>query len=86
MEVVIGLDMERDRAEMERLGLETFSAAHMDSVLIPRYEDAGFKVLETDALPSSEWSRLQTSWAKRLQGNANRTLFYIVARAPEVEK
>jgi 16S rRNA (adenine(1408)-N(1))-methyltransferase len=86
LEVVIGLDPERDRAEMERLGLETFSAAHIDSVLVPRYEDAGFEVLKTGALLASEWSRLQTSWAKRLKGNANRTIFYIVARATEVER
>jgi len=81
LEVVIGLDPDRDRAEMERLELETFSVSHIDSVLIPRYEDAGFEVLEAGALPSSEWSRLKTSWAKRLKGNANRTLIYIVARA-----
>ncbi len=86
LEVVIGLDQERDRAEMERLELETFSAAHIDSVLVPHYEDAGFEVLETGTLLESEWSRLQTSWAKRLKGNANQTLFYIVARAAEVEK
>jgi 16S rRNA (adenine(1408)-N(1))-methyltransferase len=86
LEVAIGLDMERDRAEMERLGLETFSAAHVNSVLVPLYEKVGFKVLETGALPASEWSRLQTSWAKRLKGNVNRMLFYIVARAAEVER
>ncbi len=84
LEVVIGLDSERDRTEMVRLGLETISAAHIDSVLVSRYEDAGFEVLETGALPASEWSRLQTSWAKRLKGNVNRTLFYIVAHAAGV--
>ncbi len=86
LEVVIGLDPERDRAEMERLELETFSASHIDSVLASRYEDAGFEVLKTGTLLASEWSRLQTSWAKRLKGNAKRTLFYIVARAGEVER
>ena len=86
LEVVIGLDPERDRSEMERLGLETISAAYINSVLVSRYKDAGFEVLEAGALPASEWSRLQTSWAKRLKGNANRTLVYIVARAGEVKR
>ena len=81
LEVVIGLDPERDYSEMERLGLQTISPADMNSMLAPRYEDAGFKILETGELPPSEWAQLQTSWAKRLEGNANRTLFYIVARA-----
>ena len=86
LEVVLGLDAERDRVEMERLGIETFSAAHVDSALVSLYEKAGFEVLETGALPASEWCRLQTSWAKRLKGNANRTLLYIVARAVEAER
>lgn len=83
LEVVIGLDPARDRAEIERLKLETFSAAHINSILIPLYKNAGFEMLEAGALLASEWSRLQTSWAKRLKGNANRNLFYIVARACE---
>ena len=81
LEVVIGLDPDRDHAEMERLGLQELSSTYIDSVLIPRYQGAGFEVLDRGALPASEWSRLQTSWAKRLEGNANRTLLYIVARA-----
>ncbi|MDQ3685464.1 MAG: class I SAM-dependent methyltransferase [Acidobacteriota bacterium] len=86
LEVVIGLDTDRDRSEIKRLGLETMSAARVDSALISRYEDAGFEVLEAGALPASDWSRLQTSWAKRLRGNANRTLLYIIARAVEVKR
>lgn len=86
LEVVIGLDPERDRSEIDRLGLPHISATHIDSVLVSRYKDAGFEVLETGTLLSSEWSRLQTSWAKRLKGNANRTLSYIVARAAEVKR
>ncbi len=86
LEVVIGLDPDRDRSEIERLELPIISTAHIDSILVSRYGEAGFEVLETGTLLSSEWSRLQTSWAKRLKGNANRTLFYIVARAAEVER
>lgn len=85
LEVVIGLDPDRDRSEMERLGLQGMSPAHINSVLAPRYKDAEFKIMEAGALSASEWSRLQTSWAKRLAGNANRTLIYIVARAVEAE-
>ncbi len=81
LEVVIGLDPERDRYEIERLGLNIISTTHIDTALISHYEDAGFEVLETGILPHAEWSRLPTSWAKRLKGNANRTLIYIVARA-----
>jgi hypothetical protein len=86
LEIVIGLDPERDRMELERLGLPALSDAYMDSVLLPRYKEAGFEVLEKGMLSQSEWPRLQSSWARRLQGNVSRSLIYIIARAAEREQ
>ena len=81
LEVILGLDPERDRTEVERLGLEPLSVAYIDSTLLPRYRDAGFEVMERGVLPEEDWLRLQTSWAKRLRGGAGRSVFFIVARA-----
>jgi 16S rRNA (adenine(1408)-N(1))-methyltransferase len=85
LEVIIGLDPERDRAELERLGLPALNAAYIDSVLRPNYMAAGFDLLESGTLPASHWPALQTSWAKRLQGNLNRTLTYLIARATDLQ-
>ena len=84
LEIIIGLDPERDRAEIERLGLKAFSADLIDQELAPHYEAAGFEILERGVLPQSEWPKLQTSWAKLLRGNEARTLVYIIARATSV--
>lgn len=81
LEVVIGLDPERDRSEIERLGLQSLSIAYIDSTLIPNYSSAGFEILERGVLSPSEWPKLQTSWAKRLKGSMGRSLLYIIARA-----
>jgi hypothetical protein len=86
LEVVIGLDPERDRFEMERLGLQPLSLAYIDSALAPRYLSAGFEILERGVLSPSEWPRLQTSWAKRLKGSAGRSLTYIIAQAAEIKE
>jgi 16S rRNA (adenine(1408)-N(1))-methyltransferase len=84
LEVVIGMDPERDRAELDRLGLEPLSAAFIDSVLAPRYRSAGFEMLDRGVLPSSEWAKLRTAWAKRLSsGGRDRTVSYILAAAME---
>ncbi len=80
LEVVIGLDPDQDRGEVERLGLESMSLAYIDSVLAPRYRQAGFDVFERGLLSASDWAGLQTSWAKRLRGGGNRSVFYIIAR------
>ena len=85
LEVVIGLDPERDSGEMKRLGAPSLTAAYMDAVLLPNYRAAGFEILDTGSLPASQWPTLHTSWAKRLQGNLNRTLTYIIARATETK-
>jgi 16S rRNA (adenine(1408)-N(1))-methyltransferase len=81
LEVVLGLDPEKDRAELERLGIAPISLASIDGELIPRYRAAGFEVLERGMLSPSDWAGLQTSWAKRLRGSSGRSVFYFVARA-----
>jgi 16S rRNA (adenine(1408)-N(1))-methyltransferase len=81
LEVVIGVDPARDRAEIERLGLPELSPAYLESILAQKYSAAGFEVMETGALSQADWSQLQTSWARRLQGNAERAVVYLIARA-----
>jgi 16S rRNA (adenine(1408)-N(1))-methyltransferase len=81
LEIVIGLDPERDASEIQRLGLQRFSIEVFDQEIEPRYRESGFEILERRVLAQSEWPRLRTSWAKRLRNNEARTLFYIVARA-----
>lgn len=83
LEVVIALDPERDRAEIERLGLSPLSLEFLETTLIPRYRAAGFDVVEYGSLSPSEWPQLQTSWAKRLSGATPRPLSYLVALAVE---
>ena len=81
LEIVIALDPERDRAEIERLGLSQLSIEFLETTLIPRYRAAGFDVVEYGSLPPSEWPKLHTSWAQRLRGNAERPLSFLIARA-----
>jgi 16S rRNA (adenine(1408)-N(1))-methyltransferase len=81
LEVVIGLDPERDISELERLEIQTLSIEHVDSVLAHKYRSAGFEILERGIIAQSKWPEFQTSWAKRLKGSANRSLLYIIARA-----
>jgi 16S rRNA (adenine(1408)-N(1))-methyltransferase len=81
LEIVIGIDPERDRSEIDRLDLPALSTEYLDSAVAPRYREAGFEVLELGTLSPSEWPHLRTSWAKRLSGGARRSVFYLVARA-----
>jgi ubiquinone/menaquinone biosynthesis C-methylase UbiE len=79
LEVVIGLDMDRDQNELSRLGIEEFSPAYVRNTLLPLYRSAGFEITETGELQN--WSALHTSWAKRLRMNQQRRLVYLIARA-----
>lgn len=82
LEVIIGLDPERDRAEIERLGLQPLASEYIEAELRPRYIAAGFAQVQSGVLAEAEWARLATSWAKRLGGNAGRAVLYIIARVP----
>ena len=77
LEVIAGLDSERDRGEIERLGLPFLSTAYIDAVLAPRYADAGFEIIERGVLTESEWTGLKTSWAKRLRGGTRRVVYFV---------
>ena len=81
LEVIIGIDTERDRAEIERLGLEELSAEFIETVLVGRYARAAFDVVEYGVLEPGEWPRLETTWAHRLSGSESRRLAYVIARA-----
>jgi len=81
LEVVIGLDPLRDRAELERLEIRELSLQQIDEVLKPKYAEGGFEITERGILPASEWPEFNTSWARRLQQNENRPITYLIARA-----
>lgn len=79
LEVVIGLDPERDQSEIERLGISPLTLEFIDNVLVPNYAAAGFEILERGVIAAAEWPRLNTSWARRLQGNERRSISYVIA-------
>ena len=81
LEVVIGVDADRDRTEVERLGLPNISLDYLTSVLKPRYAASGLAITEKGKLAASEWPHLQSSWARRLSGNDRRQVVYFIAEA-----
>jgi 16S rRNA (adenine(1408)-N(1))-methyltransferase len=81
LEIVIGFDPVRDVAELGRLQVPSLSFEYIDSFLAPRYANAGFAIIERGLLAQSEWTSVQTSWARRLKGRADRSLIYIIGRA-----
>jgi 16S rRNA (adenine(1408)-N(1))-methyltransferase len=81
IEIFIGIDEERDKSEIERLELPKFSFNYLENNLIAKYEAAGFEILEKGFLNSSDWSKLETFWARKLQGGSNRKVTYLILQA-----
>jgi hypothetical protein len=81
VEIITGIDEERDKSEIERLELPLLSSDYLENILIPKYQAAGFDVLESGVLTASDWSKLETSWARKLQGNNNRQCLYLILLA-----
>jgi 16S rRNA (adenine(1408)-N(1))-methyltransferase len=48
---------------------------------IENYRLAGFEVVEHGSVPASQWSKFETTWARRLKQNEHRTVVYLIARA-----
>ena len=81
LEIVIGLDASRDQAEINRLGLQSFTIELIETELVERYKTAGFAIEERGSLAAGDWPEFKTSWAKRLKGNDARPIVYLIARA-----
>lgn len=81
LEVVLGLDPDRDESEIERLGITTLSLEYLDQTLVPQYASAGFEITERGIIDAAEWPELNTSWAKRLHQNKARAITYLIGRA-----
>ena len=81
LEIVIGIDEERDKSEIERLELPKFSSDYLENDLIPKYEAGNFEIVESGILNPSDWSKLETSWARKLQSGSNRKVIYLILQA-----
>jgi 16S rRNA (adenine(1408)-N(1))-methyltransferase len=80
LEVIIGFDPTRDASEIERLGLDPLTSEFIRSTLTPRYASAGFAHVESRTLSPDAWSRIETSWARRLAGSTTREVTYLLFR------
>jgi 16S rRNA (adenine(1408)-N(1))-methyltransferase len=81
LEIVIGVDPLRDRSEIERLGVPELTPVFTHSFLVPQYIAANFDFVRAGKLDRGRWERLETSWAKRLQGNDAREVTYLIFQA-----
>lgn len=81
LEIVIGIDDERDAGEAARLDLPPLTQEYVETVLRPRYAAAGFSIEESGLVEPDKWPEVDTTWAKRLRGSTRRRLLYIVAKA-----
>lgn len=81
LELVIGIDPVRDKGELERLEIPELTPVILHSYLIPKYTTAGFRLIEHGSLKPAQWPKLNTSWARKLQGNAGRRVIFLIFEA-----
>lgn len=81
LEIVIGIDPERDRSELDRLGVPLLTPVILHSFLIPKYLSAGFELVDSGILDHSRWSKMETSWARKLKPREGRTVTFMVFSA-----
>jgi 16S rRNA (adenine(1408)-N(1))-methyltransferase len=82
LEIVVGIDITRDRIALERLGISELSDDYVEGELRSRYKAAGFEMSEHRILGEDEWRSFETSWARRLgSGGSGREVTLLVFRA-----
>jgi hypothetical protein len=81
MKVIISLDPVRDSAELKRLAIPAFDLDYVRDVLVHKYKNAGFEIVEAKVMSAHEYSTLHSSWAKRIHQNRQRLPISLLARA-----
>lgn len=81
IEIVIGIDPERDRSEIGRLGIPSLTDQYLTGTLFPNYAATGMELVAFGHLATGDWSRIDTSWARRLSGGKNRDVTFLSFRA-----
>jgi 16S rRNA (adenine(1408)-N(1))-methyltransferase len=81
LETVLGVDPERDHAEIERLGLGELTPEYVEGVLSCRYRSASFDITEISRIPTAGIREIDSSWARRLTFADGRSFIRIRARA-----
>ncbi|MCI0415077.1 hypothetical protein L0222_20080 [bacterium] len=76
LEVVFSLEFTKDRSEMERLGIVSFSIETLESILLEAYHATGF---EAQIHPLANLSEVPTTWARRLAQNKERSFLKLTA-------
>ena len=84
--VVIGLDVERDHSELDRLALPALDVDYLSLELPGKYLGAGFEMVKSETLTGTRLLELKTTWARRSKAGHHRSFIRIVARAVELRR
>jgi hypothetical protein len=77
--VILALDPERDRSELDRLGLASVLRGDLEIRLKQAYREARFLIYTMRALRSEELRRWPSTWASRLAWGSPRCVWHIEA-------
>lgn len=78
LEIIIGVETERDAAELLRLEIPELTVSYFENTLASRYNASGFQTVEIRQLSRDEWSKIETSWARRLSGSSTRAVTMLI--------
>jgi 16S rRNA (adenine(1408)-N(1))-methyltransferase len=79
--VVIGLDPQVDRTQIDQLQLPDLTDMYVKTSLAPKYESAGFRIVYAGIPDGAPFEVPSTTWAKRIRFNRNRIRFILRALA-----
>lgn len=83
LEIVIGIDPIRDRGEMAHLSILITDLDRISDDLAFKYVVAGFRLIEHRRMGTTEWSKFDTTWARKLAGNRLRNVHCLVFERTE---
>lgn len=77
VDVLVSYQPESEGAEFSKLGIPDIDISYLTSVMVPRLEQKGFRLVSIENVEKSDLKSYPSSWAKKLSYGRHRAYYYL---------
>lgn len=83
LKIVLSIDPERDRTEIQRLEIPEISESLVERLLAMNYSKVGFTLLSYRRLDPKQLRSFESTWARRLSSDSGRSIWQLSFKLDE---
>lgn len=77
LEIIFGYSQDAEPTEVKRLGLDKLDINYINSTIIPKFIELGYKIDSVEELTKEQLDKFETTWSKKLRFGQDRPIFHL---------